>query len=45
MVPAVFPKRSVLSLTSADRARLENIAPIFGINFRQTDEQNLLKSA
>ena len=39
MVPAVFPKRPALSLTSADRARLENIAPIFGIDFQQTDER------
>lgn len=39
MLPAVFPKRTALSLTSADRARLENIAPIFGVCFQQTDER------
>ena len=39
MVPAAFPKRTAFSLTSADRARLENIAPIFGICFQQTDER------
>ena len=46
MQPNASLKKLRLSLTSTDNARLEEIAPIFGLDFHQTDDKTYrLRSA
>lgn len=46
MQPTVSLKKCRLSLTSADNARLEEIAPLFGLDFHRADDKTYsLRSA
>lgn len=43
-MPAIYPKKASLSLTSDDETRLQKIAPLFNIEFRQIDEETYVLS-
>lgn len=45
MQPSITSDTFAFSLSSADRARLENIALFFGIEFHQVDESNCILRA
>lgn len=43
-MPAIYPKKASLSLTSDDETRLQEFAPLFNIEFRQIDEKTYVLS-
>ena len=43
-MPAIYPKKASFSLTSDDETRLQIIAPLFNIEFRQIDEKTYVLS-